>query len=296
MRSLLSQCRLFPIALAAAAAACWASSTPPVRAADSPKPAEQTALELVGVVDLKGETRALIAGAGLEGIALVAVGDLIQGFTLSQIRSGEIELSRGEETRTVVMKDRKRLVADLTIKTYTHVYSGPNSFHPIRDVKGVPSQFGERSASQAATRTYGRRGAPRFIRPLRGGYVSSGFGRRLRPWTRNGWGSGEHLGVDIAAPHGTRVHAAASGIVAQAVRSRSDDRGRHVVIRHGGGYETHYYHLSQIFVEVGNTVRQNQVIGTEGNTGTSTGPHLHFGIFKNGDPLDPALFVRSLRR
>ena len=250
----------------------------------------------MGVIDLKGEMRALISGAGLEGVALVGVGDLIEGFTLSQVRSGEIELSRGEETRTVVMKDRKRLVADLTIKTYTQVYSGPNSFHPMRDVKGVPSQPGKRSTPQGGTRRYARQGAPRFIRPMRGGYVSSGFGRRLRPWTRNGWGSGEHLGVDVAAPHGTRVHASASGIVAQAVRSRSGDRGRHVVVRHAGGYETHYYHLSQVFVEAGDAVGQNQVIGTEGNTGTSNGPHLHFGIFKNGAPLDPALFVRSLRK
>lgn len=127
----------------------------------------------------------------------------------------------------------------------------------------------------------------RFIdrRPLQGGgRVSSPFGWRIHPifHTRK-----LHTGVDLAAPEGTRVYAAADGVVERA--GWSSGYGRFILLRHVNGYETAYGHLSRIAAstKVGATVRQGQVIAYVGHTGFATGPHLHFEIRINGHFVDP---------
>lgn len=96
---------------------------------------------------------------------------------------------------------------------------------------------------------------------------------------------GQHPGIDIAVAEGSYVRAAAGGVVSQA----GEDRiyGRFVRIRHGEGYESVYGHASELFVAPNDTVERHEVIALSGNTGTSTAPHLHFEIWKNGDPIDP---------
>jgi len=94
-----------------------------------------------------------------------------------------------------------------------------------------------------------------------------------------------HLGVDYAAPLGTPVQAVGSGVVVSAGRKGAS--GNMVHLRHAGGYETKYLHLSRIAVKVGKRVDQGQVIGYVGSTGLSTGPHLDFRITKHGQPLNP---------
>lgn len=95
-----------------------------------------------------------------------------------------------------------------------------------------------------------------------------------------------HTGIDYALYLGTPVLAAMDGTVSLTA-SLSTGYGSHVIIDHGHGLQTVYAHLSHISVCIGETVREGQVIGRSGNTGNSTGPHLHFEIRRLGSPIDP---------
>ena len=115
------------------------------------------------------------------------------------------------------------------------------------------------------------------------GTITSPFGWRSNPFG----GSPEfHQGLDIAAPSGTTVTAAAGGTVIMA--QWYGGYGNYILIDHGGGYSTGYGHLSAIYVSQGQTVQRGQAIGAVGSTGQSTGPHLHFEVRINGKPVDPA--------
>jgi len=127
-------------------------------------------------------------------------------------------------------------------------------------------------------------------RPVRSGRVSSGFTlRRFHPILKR---YRAHLGVDYAAPRGTPVVAAGSGTVIFAGRTRG--YGNLIKVRHGDGYVTLYAHLKAFKrgIRSGKPVKQGQVIGYVGSTGLSTGPHLHFGLYKNGRAINPARVVQ----
>lgn len=121
-----------------------------------------------------------------------------------------------------------------------------------------------------------------FLHPMRGIYTS-GFGMRNDPFTGI---RRMHYGVDWAARTGTPVKAARAGRVAH-IETQLGNYGKFVIIRHPDGYQTLYAHLDSFTVSVGQYVRQGQVIGRSGNTGRSTGPHLHFSIIRNGAFIDP---------
>lgn len=122
--------------------------------------------------------------------------------------------------------------------------------------------------------------------PAAGGKITSPYGPRKL---------GYHYGIDIGAPRGTTVYAAASGIVTEVVNYCSEGAtscggryGNYIVIRHSNGTFTRYAHLSRVSVSVGNSVSKGKKIGAVGNTGRSTGPHLHFQIEKaNGATIRP---------
>ena len=120
------------------------------------------------------------------------------------------------------------------------------------------------------------------------GYISSYFGERTDPFN----GHREfHTGLDIATPVGTKVHAVAEGIVTYAGVRRG--YGNVVEIDHGNGYMTRFAHNSKLLVHVGERVRVGQVISLSGDTGRSTGPHLHFEVWYKGRVINPLAFVRS---
>lgn len=138
-----------------------------------------------------------------------------------------------------------------------------------------------RIVPQAAVLELGGSGNSPFIWPLRG-RLTSLFGPRTHPI----YGTPDfHTGIDLAVPEGTPIHAAAPGTVIWA--GTKGGYGVLVVIDHGNGYQTYYGHLSRALVRVGQFVEVGQVIALSGNTGLSTGPHLHFEVRKSGEPINP---------
>lgn len=127
---------------------------------------------------------------------------------------------------------------------------------------------------------------PTYIKPISGGRLSSGFGGRSAP-TKGA--STNHLGVDWATPVGTSVVASSGGTITKA--GWGSGYGYVVYIRHEDGKETRYGHLSKVLVSAGQKVTQGQKIALSGNTGRSTGPHLHFEIRVNGTAVNPLNYV-----
>lgn len=133
---------------------------------------------------------------------------------------------------------------------------------------------------------------PPFAWPLRGGArLSSPWAFRRNPLSLSPLAIEFHEGMDLAAPAGSAVHAAAPGIVAEAGWSASE--GNYVRIRHLLGFESVYAHLSRSSVKAGSLVlaRGLQVIGEVGATGRATGPHLHFELRAGGRSLPPGLLL-----
>ncbi len=116
--------------------------------------------------------------------------------------------------------------------------------------------------------------------------ISSYFGYRIDPFYKV---RKFHEGIDFAAPIGTPVHVTGDGRVVQIIRSNRG-YGNEILVDHGYGYMTRYAHLSAFKVKVGQYVKRGQVIGLVGDTGKSTGPHLHYEVIKNHHPINPIDF------
>ena len=121
--------------------------------------------------------------------------------------------------------------------------------------------------------------------PTDGTTISSEYGPRNSP---TAGASSNHKGVDISVPEGTNVYACEDGKVTIATNSKS--AGNYIAIDHGNGYVSKYMHNSQLKVKVGDKVKRGDVIALSGNTGISTGAHLHFQIECDGKPVDPMTF------
>ena len=128
----------------------------------------------------------------------------------------------------------------------------------------------------------GTKTPPTYIKPLSGGRQTSGFGKRKAP-TKGA--STNHQAIDWATPTGTAIWASSGGTVS--VAGWQSGYGYVVYINHPDGNQTRYGHLSKILVSVGQKVKQGQKIALSGNTGRSTGPHLHFELRVNGRPVNP---------
>ena len=128
-------------------------------------------------------------------------------------------------------------------------------------------------------------------RPIVKGWLSSHYGKRTDPFNgRKVW----HLGVDFAGKEGSGVISVASGIVTRAEPYKG--YGRLIEIDHGGGFVTRYGHNKTLLYKVGDLVKKGQVIAKMGSTGRSTGPHVHFEVYKNGRNVDPSSYIRRTIR
>ncbi|MFZ9520853.1 MAG: M23 family metallopeptidase [Silvanigrellaceae bacterium] len=126
------------------------------------------------------------------------------------------------------------------------------------------------------------------ISPVQG-FVTSFYGKRSSPFTGE---AKMHQGVDIAAPMGSPIRAAANGTVIRA--GTADDYGNFIEIAHGFGVTTRYAHASRLLVKTGTRVSKGDLIGLVGATGRTTGPHLHYEVEVGGRRVDPSNFIRGL--
>jgi murein DD-endopeptidase MepM/ murein hydrolase activator NlpD len=124
--------------------------------------------------------------------------------------------------------------------------------------------------------------------PVEVPYTSSSFGWRRDPFLGI---RAFHSGLDFSAAHGEEIMATGAGIVTMVAKEKN--YGNVLKIKHGDGLETRYAHCSKILVKKGDIVERNQVIALVGNTGRSTGPHLHYEIRLNGRALDPRQYLKK---
>lgn len=120
--------------------------------------------------------------------------------------------------------------------------------------------------------------------------ITSNFGLREQP---TAGASTDHKGIDIGVPTGTNVYAATGGVVV--VSGFTGSAGNYIRVRGNDGIETVYMHLNNRLVKYGDTVNAGDIIAQSGNTGNTTGAHLHFGIFQNGVAVDPLTFQYSTK-
>ncbi len=115
--------------------------------------------------------------------------------------------------------------------------------------------------------------------------IASGYGMRIHPI----YGIAKmHAGLDFTAPQGTPIYATGDGVVSTAGGGMGT--GNHVIINHGYGYQTYYLHMVRIKARAGQRVKRGEVIGWVGSTGASTGPHCHYEVHINGNPVNPVYF------
>ncbi len=117
-------------------------------------------------------------------------------------------------------------------------------------------------------------------------HMASGYGWRIHPIYKT---EKFHSGMDFTAPVGTPIHATGNGVV-EKVEFDGRGLGNNTIINHGYGYESVYGHMSKIIVRPGQKIVRGDLIGYVGSTGSSTGPHLHYEVRKNGEPLNPVNF------
>jgi len=166
----------------------------------------------------------------------------------------------------------------------------PDTLRPEEEIEALASSVAEEGArlrqlEPLISRTSEIMSKLPLTWPVRGP-VKSGYGLRRSPWTGR---PEEHEGLDIGTLSGTPVQSPAAGRVVTA--SAGGSFGRHVVLDHGNGVQSLYGHLSKIEVKAGEAVEKGQTIGLTGNTGRSTGPHLHYEILVAGKPMDPRGFL-----
>lgn len=116
--------------------------------------------------------------------------------------------------------------------------------------------------------------------------MASGYGMRMHPIHKI-WK--QHTGMDFSAEKGTEIYATGDGVVVAAIKDRRG-YGNHIVIDHGYGYQTLYGHMQKFNIRQGQHVKRGEVIGYVGNTGTSSGPHLHYEVIRNGEKINPVNF------
>jgi murein DD-endopeptidase MepM/ murein hydrolase activator NlpD len=157
----------------------------------------------------------------------------------------------------------------------------------------INAQVQQDQQNYAAAAAAAGGGSGRFSWPERASfYISQPFGCTdypLEPYDPNCPQKHFHAGIDIAGPDGTNIYAADTGIVSLGYDQYG--YGNYIVLTHGNGYSTLYGHLSGFNVSDGQTVQRGDVIGFEGSTGNSSGPHLHFGVMLNGSWVNPCAYL-----
>ncbi len=140
----------------------------------------------------------------------------------------------------------------------------------------------------ANERLFMLRGIPNG-KPMKTGRLSDGFGMRVHPVTKE---RKPHRGVDWSTPRGTPVYATADGAVEYSGFHKKSGYGNLLIISHNFGFKTYYGHMDKLVVKNGSVIRKGQLVGYSGNTGVSTGPHLHYEVRYLFKQLDPKPFLQ----
>ncbi len=225
---------------------------------------------------------------GLEADSNILVGDQIVVMVpkpeLSVIVREQTTYTEDYEAEVQYVDNPDKYVGDNTViqepqtgnRTVTAVVSYNNGTETGREI--IKQQVNTEAVAKIVER--GTKALPTYIRPTTYGTLTSGYGAR--------WGT-IHKGIDWGVPVGTACRASRGGRVVSA--GWSGGYGYCVVIDHGDGVRTRYAHLSSIKVSNGQYVEQGDVIALTGNTGDSTGPHIHFEIIVNGTAVNPANYL-----
>jgi murein DD-endopeptidase MepM/ murein hydrolase activator NlpD len=194
----------------------------------------------------------------------------------TEMEANKEELKNNEQDKEVMMSKIAKQIEDME-------EISDESANELTDLAKKASAL---EAKKNRIKTYFTGG--KLGMPLRVEYrLSSPFGYRTHPITGK---KKLHAGMDMAAPKGTPVYAAESGVVI--VAQSWSGYGNCIIINHGGGLWTLYGHLSSILVKNGETVKRGNKIGLVGSTGQSTGNHLHFEVRKNSEPVNPAPYLK----
>lgn len=225
---------------------------------------------------------------GLEEDSNILIGDQIVVMVpkpeLSVLMQEQVTYTEDYEAEVQYVDNPDKYVGDNTVlqepqtgnRTVTAVVSYNNGTETGREI--IKEQINTAAVAKIVER--GTKALPTYIRPTTYGTLTSGFGPR--------WGT-THKGIDWGVPVGTACRASRGGRVVSA--GWSGGYGYCVVIDHGDGVRTRYAHLSSIQVSNGQYVEQGEVIARTGNTGDSTGPHIHFEIIVNGTAVNPANYL-----
>lgn len=238
----------------------------------------------------------------LAGVLDAALSEVRSELAAREDREEEI-LSKLEEAAKASLSgmsrifDRAELDLDRILAETRAQYSGSGG--PFEPLSGLPVEEAAADAGMARIaalaadleRVHLMRIAVErlpFGRPVRGARETSGFGKRRDPFNGR-WA--RHEGVDYAGPVGTPIEASGDGVVSYA--GWMSGYGRVVRIRHAFGFETRYAHLSRIFVKKGDRVARGDRIGSMGNSGRSTGSHLHYEVRIGDNAVDPKRFIEA---
>lgn len=223
-----------------------------------------------------------------------------QKAVLEQERQKQVELKAESAKKKEEVEKRKAEQQAILNKAQNDKATAEQAFN---ELEASSQQIGDMLRSRAAARAAAASGSDssgggsdssyyqpvsgsgRFIWPVNG-VITSPFGYRNHPIFGR---QILHSGIDIGVDSGTPVHAADSGVVVEA--GWLGGYGYAVVIDHGNGLSTLYGHNSSLNVSAGQSVSQGQVIAYSGSTGNSTGPHVHFEVRANGDPVDPTGYL-----
>lgn len=257
---------------------------------------EALGLSMMGASVTGTDTSAFLRRTGSASPQIYQVGDFVGPFRISRITRNAIVFSRNGVQLHLTIGSSELLNDTPLMKSVVPKELVAQMVAPVKRsderVKRRIATDGNDQVISLPRGWYPKRIAslsgPRFVTPMKG-KMTSGYGYRKRP---KGGARRYHRGVDIAAPYGTRIMAAAPGKIVDV--SHSWAKGLNIVIEHNDGYRTAYFHLSRANVIEGERVAQGQIIAREGSSGNSTGPHLHFEILKRGQPVNPGLYLTEL--
>lgn len=255
-------------------------------------------VRIIGTASFQDRAVALIEDLQTQTQAFYRVGDLLYGFQIVAIERTRVLLAKDARQFELTYRPPEFRVAETPTAEATP-RARPNIYIEVRPRRPSPNFYAPGSAA-ARWDTWAAAPKPpsttiraelggRFAFPMASfKRLTSPFGYRVHPIRG---GRRMHTGVDLAANTGTKIFAADSGTVIHS--GWLGGYGYCVMIDHHNGYVTVYGHCSKLLVDVGDNVRRGDYIAQVGSTGASTGPHLHFEIRRNGQPIDPAPFLRG---